>query len=181
MAMTHCVLPDVLAPGLRVVFCGSAAGTASARARAYYAGPGNRFWPTLHLAGFTPRLLTPSEFPELPTWGLGLTDVCKTHHGVDREIADGHYDIAALERAMAQFAPAVLAFTSKQAARAAFGLRSTRGLTYGDQTRTVGSTPTWILPSPSGAARRYWSTEPWVALAALRMPLMPPLGHRARS
>jgi TDG/mug DNA glycosylase family protein len=159
------ILPDVLAPGLRVVFCGTAASTASARVGAYYAGPGNRFWPTLHLAGFTPRLLVPAEFRELLTWGIGLTDVCTTHHGMDRDIADAQYDIPVLERAMARMRPGILAFTSKQAGRAAFGLRSTGELDYGRQARTVSSTPTWILPSPSGAARRFWSASPWVELA----------------
>lgn len=147
------------------MFCGTAAGTASARVGAYYAGPGNQFWATLHLAGFTPRLLVPAEFRELPNWGVGLTDVCKSHHGMDEDIADGDYDTAALAQAMATFAPRVLAFTSKRAAAAAFGLRSTHLLSYGPQTRTIGATPTWVLPSPSGAARGYWSTTPWLELA----------------
>nr|HQT26871.1 mismatch-specific DNA-glycosylase [Burkholderiales bacterium] len=56
------VLPDVLAPDLAVVFCGSAVGAASARRRAYYAGPGNAFWPTLARVGFTPCQLTPDEY-----------------------------------------------------------------------------------------------------------------------
>lgn len=81
------ILPDLLSPGLRMVFCGTAASTASARARAYYAGPGNRFWPILHAAGLTPRLLAPAEFGLLTDWGIGLTDVSKTAQGMDREIA----------------------------------------------------------------------------------------------
>ena len=66
------ILPDVLAPGMRVVFCGTAPGAASARARAYYAGPGNRFWVTLHEVGLTPILLRPDEFARLPEFGVGL-------------------------------------------------------------------------------------------------------------
>jgi len=58
---TPMVLPDVLAPGLAIVFCGTAVGTVSARRRAYYAGPGNAFWPTLHRVGLTPRQLLPEE------------------------------------------------------------------------------------------------------------------------
>jgi len=67
------ILPDVLAPGLSIVFCGTAAGTESARRRAYYAHPQNRFWRVLHEAGLTPRRLAPAEFALLPDFGLGLT------------------------------------------------------------------------------------------------------------
>jgi TDG/mug DNA glycosylase family protein len=132
------VLPDVLAQGLRVVFCGTAAGTVSARAGHYYAKPGNQFWRTLHLVGLTPRLLAPSEFRKLPAWGIGLTDVCKVNHGMDRDIAAEDYDIEGLTKAMAEYRPGVLAFTSKEAAKAAFGLRSTRPLTYGQQVTRLG-------------------------------------------
>jgi len=65
------ILPDLLSPGLRVVSCGTAAGTASATARAYYAGPGNRFWSILHDTGLTPRRLAPHDFRCLPEWGSG--------------------------------------------------------------------------------------------------------------
>ena len=77
------ILPDVLGPGLRIVFCGSAAGAASARAGAYYAGPGNRFWPTLHRVGLTPHLLAPAAFRTVLDHGIGLTDLCKTESGAD--------------------------------------------------------------------------------------------------
>src|SRR3546814_18596882 len=65
------VLPDVLAPGLRLVFCGSAAGRKSAELGAYYAGPGNKSWPTLYEIGLTPRHFRPPEFRELRTLGIG--------------------------------------------------------------------------------------------------------------
>ena len=81
------VLPDVLEMGLRIVFCGSAAGTASARAGAYYAGPGNKFWDVLHATGLTPRRLAPASFRTLPRYGLGLTDLCKRQSGPDTGIA----------------------------------------------------------------------------------------------
>lgn len=157
------VLPDVLAPGMRVVFCGTAAGTASARAGAYYAGPGNRFWATLHEIGLTPHLLRPAEYGTLPTWGIGLTDVCKTAHGADRDIAPGAYEPDRLAKVIAQFAPTALAFTSKKAAATAFGLRD--GVSYGLQDRRLGGAQTWVVPSPSGAARGWWRIEPWRALA----------------
>ena len=89
------ILPDVLDPGLRVVFCGTAAGKRSAQVGAYYAGPGNAFWPTLHEVGFTPRRLAPSEFRDLPRFVIGLTDMCKLRSGSDTEIGTGGFVVAA--------------------------------------------------------------------------------------
>jgi len=79
------ILPDVLAPGLDIVFCGTAAGTQSARQQAYYAHPQNRFWRTLHEAGLTPRRLAAAEYALLPSFGLGLTDLAKFASGMDRQ------------------------------------------------------------------------------------------------
>jgi len=75
------LVPDVLGPGLRVVFCGSALGDVSWRRHAYYANPGNRFWQTLAEVGLTPRRLEPREYARLPEWGIGLTDLVKSDHG----------------------------------------------------------------------------------------------------
>src|SRR3546814_14513308 len=83
------VLPDVLAPGLRLVFCGSAAGRKSAELGAYYAGPGNKFWPTLYEIGLTPRHFRPQEFRELRTPGIGLTDLAKSASGADADLPKG--------------------------------------------------------------------------------------------
>ena len=83
------VLPDLIAPNLRILFTGTAVGSASARAGAYYAGPGNAFWPTLHAVGLTPRLLAPSEYRTLLDFGIGLTDVCKVASGSDQEVGAG--------------------------------------------------------------------------------------------
>ena len=82
MAPAH-VLPDLLRPGLRVVICGSAAGAVSAARGAYYAGPGNKFWRILAEVGLTPRRLEPGEFREVLNFGIGLTDLVKTHSGSD--------------------------------------------------------------------------------------------------
>ena len=83
------VLPDLLQPGLRVVFCGTAAGTISALRGQYYAHPQNKFWPTLHGIGLTPRRLDPSEYPRLAEWGVGLTDIAKHVFGMDRQLPPG--------------------------------------------------------------------------------------------
>lgn len=77
------VLPDLLAPGLEVVFCGTAVGAASAREGAYYAGPGNSFWPALHAAGFTPIQFQPSNYKQLLELRMGLTDLVKRVSGND--------------------------------------------------------------------------------------------------
>ncbi len=77
------LVPDVLEPGLTLVLVGTAPSGISARARAYYANPENKFWRTLHAVGLTPRQLAPQEYATLPRYGLGLTDVAKRHSGVD--------------------------------------------------------------------------------------------------
>jgi TDG/mug DNA glycosylase family protein len=156
------VLPDVLMPGLRIVFCGFAAGTASARAEAYYAGPGNQFWPTLHELGLTPVLLRPGEFIRLPEFGIGLTDVSKTASGSDLEVGRRGVDPARLAAVIGAASPTHLAFNGKNAARAALG----RAVTYGLQPERVGGASVWVLPSTSGAARGFWDIEPWRELAA---------------
>ena len=132
MSTTAPILPDVLAPGLRVVFCGTAPGTASARAGAYYAGPGNRFWPTLHEVGLTPFLLRPAEFTRLPEFGIGLTDISKTASGSDLDVGRSGFDPARLASAIAAASPAHLAFNGKNAARSALD----RSIDYGPQPDT---------------------------------------------
>ena len=102
-----------------MLFCGTAAGTASAARGQYYAGPGNRFWGLLAQTGLTPRLLRPDEDHLLPGFGLGLTDLAKGVAGMDREIPRAAYDPARLAALVAEWRPAVLAFTSLPAARLA--------------------------------------------------------------
>lgn len=154
------VLPDVLEPGLRLVFCGTAAGHRSAAERAYYAHPGNRFWPALREAGLTPRLFAPHEFALLRQHGIGLTDLAKHHSGNDSELPRDAFDVTGLLTRVQRCAPRMLAFTSKNAAAAVLG----KGLAYGLQQQTIGDTRLFVLPSPSGQARGHWSIEPWLAL-----------------
>lgn len=155
------VLPDVLRPGLKVVFCGTAAGTASARARSYYAGPGNSFWATLHSVGLTPVQLEPAEFERLPEFGIGLTDICKVLHGSDLEVGTAEFDVAGLQARIAEAEPANLAFNGKNAARGALE----RNVGYGLQEERLGGAAVWVLPSTSGAARKFWDIGPWQELA----------------
>jgi double-stranded uracil-DNA glycosylase len=155
------VLRDVLEPGMRVVFSGTAAGTASARARAYYAGPGNAFWKTLHLTGLTPIQLAPQDFRQLPRYGIGLTDICKVRYGSDEEVGTVEFDVAGLQTRIAAVEPANLAFNGKNAARGALE----RDVAFGPQEEQIGGATVWVLPSTSGAARRYWNVGPWEELA----------------
>jgi len=160
------VLPDVLGPGLRVVFCGSAAGAVSARAGAYYAGPGNRFWPTLHRVGLTPRLLAPAEFSTVLRYGIGLTDLCKTESGADASLSREADDANALAAKIARYRPAILAFNGKRAAGVFLDAAT---IDYGEQAERIGETAIHVLPSTSGAARRWWDEIYWRRVAeALR-------------
>lgn len=155
------MLPDVLEPGLQLVFCGTAAGRRSAAEGAYYAHPGNRFWPALFEAALTPRLFSPHEFGLLRHHGIGLTDLAKHHSGNDSELPRDAFDVPGLVARIEQHAPRLMAFTSKNAAGAVLG----KGVAYGLQQTTLGVTRLFVLPSPSGQARGHWSIEPWLAMA----------------
>jgi len=155
------VLPDVLPPGLALVFCGTAAGRVSAAAGAYYANRGNAFWRTLAQVGLTPRPLAPAEFLRLPDYGIGLTDLAKHHVGNDDELPREAFDAAALRRRVLAAAPRWLAFTSKNAAQAYHG----EPVAFGEQRWRIGTTRVFVLPSPSGQARRSWDVAQWAALA----------------
>ena len=116
------ILPDLLRPGLDIVFCGMAPSAESARQRAYYAHPGNRFWRTLHETGLTTRRLAPEEYRALPELGIGFTDVCKRESGRDSELSKAALDPAAVRRKIAKFQPRFLACTSKTAGQSAFSI-----------------------------------------------------------
>lgn len=156
-------LPDLLQPGLRIVFCGTAAGTASAARGAYYAGPGNRFWPTLFATGLTPRRLRPDEF-HLPQFGIGLTDVAKTVSGADADIPAQAFDRIRLATNLRAIRPERLAFNGKKAASLFLGI-PTRQLAYEPTSPLPDGPPITVLPSTSGAAAGFWDAEPWFALA----------------
>ena len=154
------VLPDVLQASLRLVLCGSAVGTASAKAGAYYAHKQNKFWRILHETELIPTLLHPHQYRDLLRYRIGLTDFVKTHSGMDHQVPLSELaeeSRARLRASMTKFRPAFLAFTSKTA-----GQRFLGGLrVYGEQTERIGDTRIWILPSTSGAANGNWRPEVW--------------------
>lgn len=158
------ILEDVLAPGLRVVFCGTAPGHTSARQRRYYAHPQNKFWATLHAVGLTPVRLSPADYALVLRYGIGLTDIAKHVSGMDKDLPAGSLGrtaVEALEGRIAAFAPGILAFTSLTGASRFIG----RPARFGEQRETIGATRIWALPSPSPAANWNWRIEPWRELA----------------
>jgi len=162
---THLV-PDLLGPGLKIVFCGTALGRRSAEARAYYANPTNMFWRTLHEIGLTPERIAPADYRQLLGHGIGLTDLAKRHYGNDVELPGDAFDVPALREKVAAHAPSVLAFTSKTGAGAFLG-RPTGRIALGLQPETVGETRLFVLPSPSGQARSHWDRSVWERLAEM--------------
>lgn len=157
-------VPDLLAPGLKVVFCGTALGRVSAERRAYYANPGNFFWRTLQATGLTPDLVRPEDYPRLLAYGIGLTDLCKAHFGNDAELPPDALDAEALRARIAHYQPAILAFTSKTGASVFLG-KPTGAIALGPQPERVGFTRIYVLPSPSGQARIFWDQAAWQGLA----------------
>jgi TDG/mug DNA glycosylase family protein len=142
-------VPDILAPGLRVVFCGINPGRVSAAAGAHFANPRNDFWRLLHAAGFTPRLLAPVEQQELTRHGCGLTNAALRTTAGSGDLRRGDFAGAAerLERLAADLRPGLMAFVGKEAYRGAFGERPEMGL----QPRRLGDTRLFVLPSTSPA------------------------------
>jgi TDG/mug DNA glycosylase family protein len=142
-------VPDVLAPGLAAIFCGINPGRVSAAAQAHFANPRNDFWRLLHAAGFTPRLLDPSEQLELPALGYGITNAAyrTTPGSGDLRKSDFAGSAERLERLARELAPRAIAFVGKEAYRGAFGERPQLGV----QERRIGGTMLFVLPSTSPA------------------------------
>jgi double-stranded uracil-DNA glycosylase len=142
-------IPDVLAPGLRVLFCGINPGRVSAAAQAHFANPRNDFWRLLNVAGFTPRLLEPAEQFELLTYGVGVTNAAArtTPGSGDLRKADFAGAADRLERIAVELKPAWIGFVGKEAYRGAFGERPDLGV----QERRLANTQLFVLPSTSPA------------------------------
>ena len=142
-------VPDVLAPGLRIVFCGINPGRVSAAAGAHFANPRNDFWRLLHASRLTSRLFEPSEQFELLREGIGVTNAAyrTTPGSGDLRRSDFAGSAARLERIARELAPGWLAFVGKEAYRGAFGERPELGL----QERKLGNTQLFVLPSTSPA------------------------------
>jgi TDG/mug DNA glycosylase family protein len=154
-------LPDVLAPGLRVVFCGINPGFVSAAAGAHFANPRNDFWRLLHDAGLTPRLLAPEEQFEALRFGIGLTNAASrtTRGSGDLRAADFVASAQRLERLATDLRPGWIGFVGKEAYRGVFRERPA----LGEQERRLGDTRLFVLPStsPANAAVPYPERLKW--------------------
>ncbi len=149
------LLEDVLAPNLKVVFCGTALGRTSFARKAYYAHERNLFWQTIFDVGLTNRRIHADEFKQVLDFRIGLTDLCKTNFGNDHELSRSVFNRVALRAKIEQYKPAVVAFTSKNAGRIMFGSRAGFGLHY----ERLGDTCVYILPSTSPMARWNWKAN----------------------
>ncbi|MFI2205271.1 G/U mismatch-specific DNA glycosylase [Streptomyces sp. NPDC020192] len=143
------LVPDVVGDGLDILFCGINPGLLTAATGHHFARPGNRFWPVLHLSGFTPRLLKPAEQRELLSYGLGITNVVARATARADELSAEEYVEGGrlLTEKVARLTPRWLAVVGVTAYRAAFGDRRAH---VGPQERTFGDTRVWVLPNPSG-------------------------------
>lgn len=160
-------VPDVIAPRLRILFCGINPGLYSAAAGHHFAGPANRFWPTLHAAGFTPTALEPSDEAELLPLGLGITNlVSRTTPKAEvlsrRELRSG---ARRLVRKTLRYRPRILAVLGLGAFRAAFDDPTA---TCGLQHMKIGATWVWLLPNPSGLNAHHTNAELARLFRALR-------------
>jgi double-stranded uracil-DNA glycosylase len=154
LAYGGATLADVIAPGLRVLFCGINPGLYTAWAGHHFARPGNRFWPTLHRSGFTPRQFEPGEQDELLALGLGVTNVVARASATAAELSAAELRAGAeqLGGTVEKYGPAYLAVLGVTAYRSAFGEPKA---TLGQQPGTIGTTIVWVLPNPSGLNAHY--------------------------
>jgi TDG/mug DNA glycosylase family protein len=157
-------LPDVIAPALRVLFCGINPGLYTAAVQHHFARPGNRFWPALHDGGFTRRRLYPHEEHELLADGYGVTNIVPFATARADELTEEQLREGArlLEKKMRCYRPAYLAVLGVSAYRAAFDRRKAN---LGLQPDRIGATRIWVLPSPSGLNAHH---QPKVLGAMLR-------------
>jgi double-stranded uracil-DNA glycosylase len=154
LAAKNKTVPDVIAPGLRVLFCGINPGLYSGATGHHFARPGNRFWPTLHQAGFTPRLLIPAEERELLDYGYGITNLVPRATATADELSSDEL-VTGQRRLMAKvkrYQPQVVAVLGISAYRTAFAQKV---VALGKQSEQLGNSIIWVLPNPSGLNAHY--------------------------
>jgi TDG/mug DNA glycosylase family protein len=170
-------VPDVIAPGLAVLFCGINPGLYSGATGHHFARPGNRFWPALHMAGFTDRQLRPWEESQLLEHGLGVTNLVARATATAAEL--GADELRAgrsrLERKVQRFRPRAVAVLGIGAYRLAF---NQPGAVAGRQPAPLGEAILWVLPNPSGLNANHQLPDLTRAFAELRTAVK---GRRARS
>jgi TDG/mug DNA glycosylase family protein len=147
-------MPDIIAPNLRVLFCGINPSVYSAVVGHHFARPGNRFWKALFHSGFTPYLFSPDEDESLLDYGLGITNVASPATTAAADLSNDHFISGAqiLREKVLGFKPRYLAIIGVSTYRVAF---SKPRAVVGPQDETIGDTKIWVLPNPSGLNAHY--------------------------
>jgi double-stranded uracil-DNA glycosylase len=147
-------LPDVLGPGLSIVFCGINPGLRAASTGHHFAGNNNRFWRVMHLAGFTPEQIRPEDDRTVLQYGCGLTTVVPRPTAQAAELSRSEIELAAeaFRRKIEHYAPRHVAFLGKMAVSAISGVRD---IQWGRQIAPFGGACAWVLPNPSGLNRGF--------------------------
>jgi len=166
-AARDATVPDVVVPGLRVLFCGVNPSLWSAAVGHHFARPGNRFWIALHRSGFTDRRLSPFEDGRLPDYGLGCTNLVARATARADELSPEELRRGAerLRRLVLGQRPGWLAVLGLGAYRAAFARPSAAP---GPQPEVIGETRVWLLPNPSGRNAHHQLPTLVAAFVALR-------------
>jgi TDG/mug DNA glycosylase family protein len=160
-------IPDVIAPGISVLFCGINPGLWSAATGHHFGRPGNRFWPALYRSGFTPRLLRPDEQNELVRYGLGITNLVARASATAAELSADELRAGArrLTELVGGARPRMVAVVGISAYRTAFGRPKS---VVGVQPDAIADRPVWVLPNPSGLNAHWQLPELADAFARLR-------------
>jgi len=160
-------VPDIIKPGLRVLFCGINPGQMSGALGQHFARPGNRFWKVLHLAGFTERLLAPAEQWSLLERDIGITNLVSETSRAATDLTTEQLRTGALEleAKVARYHPAFVAMLGMQAYRVAFRRPAAM---IGEQADRLSGARLWLLPNPSGLQARYGLPDMVVMFAELR-------------
>jgi TDG/mug DNA glycosylase family protein len=150
-------VPDLVSDNLRVLFVGINPSTCSGARGLHFASPGNRFWPTLHLAGFTPRQFRPDERDELLALGVGISNLVNRATSRADEVDADELRAGAdrLRQLVASVRPRFVAVLGKRAYETAFAVGK---VAFGRQAMGVADVPLWILPNPSGL-NAYYTVE----------------------
>ena len=156
------MLLDLLEKDLKLVICGTAAGTTSAEKNEYYAGRGNKIWKTLYEIGLTDVELSSSQYKSLLKFNIGLTDIVKGQSGMDKAIDFKKATTIEFKEKILNLRPGVICFNGKKAAQVFYAKHD---LTYGLQPEPIGESKVFIAPSTSAAATRYWEIDYWKQLA----------------
>ncbi|QWT19484.1 G/U mismatch-specific DNA glycosylase [Bacillus sp. NP157] len=165
-------LPDIIAPGLDVLFCGINPGLVAAASGEHFAGRSNRFWRVIHLAGFTDEQLTPAQARLILDYGYGLTTFVQRPTAGADEVTREEFEAAgdAFRKRVARYKPRVVAFLGKAAYAS---LSNQRILPWGRQSTPIAQSIAWVLPNTSGRNRAFTLDQLVEAYSALREAIGP--------